>query len=205
MLAGDVAKDLDVAREHYGRAVASARARSAVDASPAAGAALAAALHVLGRAELDAGRPKEALAPLEESFKRSAGVATLRHFDLLEARLRAGRDADARELLNSVPREDWGSTADYAEALLRFRAEGDSDAAREAAGAAIDAAPEVVDHLVEGADAPEPRDGDGADDVYYAWRAVADAFESTEGAIEWIDDVAAERAEEGEDDEDDDA
>lgn len=104
--------------------------------------------------------------------------------------IEAGRDADAEAILNGYPDEAYRTDWVYTRALLQFRKEGDSPAARKLLTKAQEVNPHVPDFMLAVRQLPLDlpnyvSDGDEDEAVAYAANFLL-AWRASAGAISWL-------------------
>ena len=143
----------------------------------------------LAEALIDMNRHAEAVAHyralLELDPNDSLGV----RYILLAHLLRDGANDEAGRLLADYE-DDTQALWPFGRLLWRYRTEGDAESTREAFAAAVGANPHVVKYLLDPDAMPDP-DAESfelgsREEAAYVADALVDAFESTEGALEWL-------------------
>ena len=134
-------------------------------------------------------RTDEALGHYRELLRLNPGDNQGVRYLLLPYLLQEGRDDEAGRLLDAYE-GDIQATWPYARALLRFRAEGDTTAARAALAEAVDVNPHVIPYLLAPEEIPPfvpPHVSFGSPEeaAFVAEESLA-AFENTPGAMAWL-------------------
>ena len=143
----------------------------------------------LAEALIDLDRHADALnhyrALLELDPSDSLGV----RYILLAQLLHEGSNDEAGRLLAEYE-DDAQALWPYGRLLWRYRSDGDAESTREAFAAAVGANPHVVKYLLDPDSMPDPDapslELGSREEAAYVADALIDAFQSTEGALEWL-------------------
>lgn len=151
------------------------------------------ALHGLARAFLDMGAVDDAISRMREMLRLNPNDNQGARYELLNALIESGADADARALLKRY-RDDPSAAFAWPRVLLAFRADGPRGKTPAALAKAMESNPHVVAYLTgvkKLPAAPPDTIGLGDDDEAAAYvHDGARAWSTTPGALDWLRDIA---------------
>jgi len=143
----------------------------------------------LAQALTDLNRHADAVAHYRALLELDPGDSLGVRYILLAHLLQEGANDEAGRLLAEYD-DDAQALWPYGRLLWRYRGEGDAESTREAFAAAVGANPHVVKYLLD-PDAMPDLDASSfelgsREEAAYVADALVDAFEATEGALEWL-------------------
>ena len=143
----------------------------------------------LAQALTDLNRHADAVAHYRALLELDPGDSLGVRYILLAHLLQEGANDEAGRLLAEYD-DDAQALWPYGRLLWRYRGEGDAESTREAFAAAVGANPHVVKYLLDPDAMPDPDapsfELGSREEAAYVADALVDAFEATEGALEWL-------------------